>query len=248
MKKLRDYFIGDILAGTGDAFERARGILLWRLCAMFTIIFLLPIAGDLALGFGKAVVVHTTGYCLLLTMPFMMKKQHNIERSINWFFAICTCISLCTYMVLNPTNLDKIGIAWSTFFLVLSALMQRGITRIIYCCFLVWVPIIYVTLNTLLHGALTIEPIVQQGAENPPSFLILIPIVLSIYTVWTSTLTIEDAKRTIVEQKQIIDEKNKDIIDSIHYARRIQNSLLPTEKYLQRNLERLNKSEGTKSE
>ena len=42
-------------------------------------------------------------------------------------------------------------------------------------------------------------------------------------------------------QKEIIEEKNKDITDSIYYARRIQRSLLPPEKYIQKSLDRLKK-------
>ncbi len=42
-------------------------------------------------------------------------------------------------------------------------------------------------------------------------------------------------QKTIVEhQKQFVDEKQKEIMDSIHYAKRIQQSLLPTEKYIER--------------
>lgn len=40
-------------------------------------------------------------------------------------------------------------------------------------------------------------------------------------------------------QKEIIEGKNKDIIDSINYARRIQNSQLPTERYIEKSLNRL---------
>ncbi|MBA2610511.1 MAG: tetratricopeptide repeat protein [Bacteroidetes bacterium] len=39
-------------------------------------------------------------------------------------------------------------------------------------------------------------------------------------------------------QKIIIEEKHKEILDSIHYAKRIQTSLLPTEKYIDKNLRR----------
>lgn len=39
----------------------------------------------------------------------------------------------------------------------------------------------------------------------------------------------------------VIADKNKEILDSIQYAKRIQQSLLPTEKYIQRNLSRLKK-------
>jgi tetratricopeptide (TPR) repeat protein len=40
----------------------------------------------------------------------------------------------------------------------------------------------------------------------------------------------------ISRQKEMIEEKQKEILDSIHYARRIQRSLLPSEKYISRHL------------
>ncbi|MCC7232827.1 MAG: tetratricopeptide repeat protein [Bacteroidia bacterium] len=44
---------------------------------------------------------------------------------------------------------------------------------------------------------------------------------------------------TIAAQKKLVEEKQKDIIDSIHYAKRIQNSLIPGEKYIERQIQRL---------
>lgn len=46
-------------------------------------------------------------------------------------------------------------------------------------------------------------------------------------------------KQEVEHQKNIIEEKQKEIIDSITYAKRIQNSLLPTEKYIAANFKRL---------
>jgi tetratricopeptide (TPR) repeat protein len=49
-------------------------------------------------------------------------------------------------------------------------------------------------------------------------------------------------KRTnviIIEQKLLVEQKQKEVLDSIHYARRIQQSLFPTERYMERTLERL---------
>ena len=43
-------------------------------------------------------------------------------------------------------------------------------------------------------------------------------------------------KKLVIKQKTILEEKNKEIMDSIHYAKRIQTSLLPTEKYIERSL------------
>jgi tetratricopeptide (TPR) repeat protein len=52
---------------------------------------------------------------------------------------------------------------------------------------------------------------------------------------------IELKNKETEEQKKIIEEKNKDILDSIRYAKRIQQSLLPTEKYFERKFKQLNK-------
>ena len=48
-------------------------------------------------------------------------------------------------------------------------------------------------------------------------------------------------KKALSEQKKIVEDKNKDILDSILYAQRIQKSLLPTEKIITRNLKRMKK-------
>jgi tetratricopeptide (TPR) repeat protein len=47
-------------------------------------------------------------------------------------------------------------------------------------------------------------------------------------------------KKEVEKQKQAVEEKQKDILDSIHYARRIQRSLLPTERYIHKKLSELN--------
>jgi tetratricopeptide (TPR) repeat protein len=47
---------------------------------------------------------------------------------------------------------------------------------------------------------------------------------------------VERAKATIEKQKQMVEEKQKEIVDSIRYAKRIQQSLMPNEKYIERKL------------
>jgi tetratricopeptide (TPR) repeat protein len=48
------------------------------------------------------------------------------------------------------------------------------------------------------------------------------------------------------EQRHIVEAKQKEILDSIHYAKRIQRSLLPNETYFEKELNRLNKNEKKK--
>lgn len=49
------------------------------------------------------------------------------------------------------------------------------------------------------------------------------------------------SNQEITQQKDIIEEKQREILDSIHYARRIQRSLIPTDKYIDRMLSDLKK-------
>jgi tetratricopeptide (TPR) repeat protein len=52
---------------------------------------------------------------------------------------------------------------------------------------------------------------------------------------------IEKQKKEVEQQKHLVEEKQKEIVDSIQYARRIQRALITSEKYVDRNLERLRK-------
>ncbi|MDX2173788.1 MAG: tetratricopeptide repeat protein [Bacteroidota bacterium] len=51
---------------------------------------------------------------------------------------------------------------------------------------------------------------------------------------------ISKQKQEVERQKQLVEEHQKEILDSIHYAKRIQQSLLPTKKYLDKTIKRLN--------
>ncbi len=65
--------------------------------------------------------------------------------------------------------------------------------------------------------------------------ILLIVIAFAIFA-YRSFLQKQKANLEILKQKQIIEEKQKEILDSIHYAKRIQAALLPSEKYIDRNL------------
>lgn len=49
---------------------------------------------------------------------------------------------------------------------------------------------------------------------------------------------IEKQKAEAEKARALIEEKQKEILDSIHYAKRIQQSLLPSEKYIEKNLKK----------
>jgi serine phosphatase RsbU (regulator of sigma subunit) len=235
-QKFRHYFIGEYLQ-SGDVFEQARAIMLLQFSVMFLIFFTAPLAIDFAYGYHKAVILHLFTGSTLILFPFMIKWLRNLDRAINLFFIICFIASSFIFMMMNPASLDVIGISWTILFLFLSSLLQKGFPRLLYCFFLGWLPLLYVIINTWLEGAITWKWLEQPDVESPPVLMAFVPIILGMYAIRSYTRTLGVAKETILDQKSIIEEKNKSIHESISYARHLQEAILPPLSAIGSNLE-----------
>lgn len=71
--------------------------------------------------------------------------------------------------------------------------------------------------------------------------IVAIAIAVIAIIVFRSLRVTRQQKQIIEHQKELVEEKQLEILDSIHYAKRIQESLLPTEKYIDKNINRLRK-------
>lgn len=85
------------------------------------------------------------------------------------------------------------------------------------------------------------------AADNRRHFITLVAVsgvgvlLLLLAIVIFRSLRMNQKKNEIItRQKEIVEEKQKEILDSIHYAKRIQTALLPSERYLERNLNKIN--------
>jgi tetratricopeptide (TPR) repeat protein len=86
------------------------------------------------------------------------------------------------------------------------------------------------------------------SAENRKQRMILWSVVGGLFLmlafstfVYRSYLTKKKTNLEITTQKEIIEQKQKEILDSMYYARRIQRSLLPGEQYIARALKKTTK-------
>jgi serine phosphatase RsbU (regulator of sigma subunit) len=228
-QKLRNYFIGKHLNVT-DPFERANAIILYQFSVAFFLIFFLQLFSDIMMGFHKAAIKHSIDILLLAAMPFVIRNVRQLSFALNYFFFAVFITTFLATMMLNSERVDGLCVSRVMFFILMSALLQRGLARILFCCFFGWLPLFYVILNIKLNGALTWHWIVQPGTKENPVFPVFIPIILGTYAIWNHTKTIRRAKETIVSQKQLIEERNIAITDSINYAQRIQQARLPDKK------------------
>lgn len=66
--------------------------------------------------------------------------------------------------------------------------------------------------------------------EGNAKYMVVLPLLMNIYLVSEFVKSQSKAKARISSQNKELLEKNKEILDSIRYAHRIQKSLMPTEK------------------
>lgn len=74
--------------------------------------------------------------------------------------------------------------------------------------------------------------------------VILFSVLVSVFIffIYRSLKKVRTQKLEIEEKSRIVEEKQKEILDSIHYAKRIQLAQIPSEKQVEKNLTRLKKS------
>jgi hypothetical protein len=92
---------------------------------------------------------------------------------------------------------------------------------------------------------LTKENKIQDLELNKNKIIIYAAIALAVLlfvlvgAIYARFQTKKKANTVITRQKLILEEKQKEILDSINYAQRIQKALITSEKYIERNIDRL---------
>jgi len=87
----------------------------------------------------------------------------------------------------------------------------------------------------------------KNRERNILLFGALILIVFLIWAIWSfigkkrANAMLEEKNDLINKQKLLVEEKQKEILDSIHYAKKIQNAHLTSENYIQKSLNKLQK-------
>jgi len=226
MKQIELYFIGDLIRNTEDPFEKAKATLLLRFIFFFSLVFFLPIIGDVIYNFNKALVIHLFDGLMLLSFPFIIKYNKDFKKSLNLFFAISCIANLLITMCLNPLTFPPVSLSWTFLFISLGALMLNGRSRLFFVGFFLWLPVIYIFVNKHFDGVLLLDLIIEKNQPEAPLLIIVLPIILMIYALYVNTNTINKAQALIRQQKADIELKTREITDSIVYSKRIQNAIL----------------------
>lgn len=87
---------------------------------------------------------------------------------------------------------------------------------------------------------------VEKESDKKVQKVLLIAFIMALLLiafVIFALVKINKARKVIAFQKQIVEEKQKEVVDSINYAKRIQKALMPTEKYIEKVMSKYSKKD-----
>jgi len=236
-KKLQHYFIGGALAKTDDVFEQVKAEVLFNFTWFFFLTNLpylfVATKSPLHMSLGVGVLVS-------LLIVFIILRLRSDTRLATYFFLINFAIQIYGHFLINNGLFVIQGTLFSLLFVACGYLLLDrcwgftiGVAMIV-----TYIAGVYNITNNLALWSFP-ESMADPLEEGKFRYLAIIPLSLNIYLVSEFVKARQKAEKQLAEQKRMIEEKQKEILDSIHYAKRIQNALMPQEKYIARRLDRL---------
>jgi len=238
-KKFRDFFIGGALARTDDVFEQVKAEVLFN----FTWFFFLTNIPYLFVAYGKPLHLGM-GISVLIALAIVLvilRESSNVKMA-TYFFLFNFVVQDLGHYILNNGLLEAQGSLFALLFILCGYLLldrRWGLCIAIAMTGMQVIGIYNINSNRSLWEV--------PSELNDPSetgnlrYFSLIPMLLNIYLVSQFVKARQKAEKQLAERKRMIEEKQKEILDSIHYAKRIQKSLMPNEGHIGKILGRLQK-------
>ncbi len=181
-----------------------------------------------------------TTVAVITLLALLLSKKINIRNEILAFVPVLGVSLQNAYMwsVMDVPMLQKHALAYTTFFVAASML-------------LLWKPLWSITVLVInlianiiffhLLSSLTTQEILINGGMLVATVAVIFVVMEHSRYVLTKKeiigrLLLAESNKELALKNEIIEQKNKDITDSINYAKRIQYALLAHEQFLKENL------------
>jgi serine phosphatase RsbU (regulator of sigma subunit) len=235
MKKLKQWFIGDYLAETPDVFAKSKIELLYNYCFYYFILGLAFYIGLMFKGLHYHVYVVTIAVLGLLITPFILKYKRNL-RIASIVLIVQQLVVSALSIFLEQGKQDTTGGIWMAVFIAMALfLFERT-----------WGIILIIVMLGIGGAAVAMSKSVfipqSEKMWGTPDELLL-PLLLFIMIVWQFIKARAEAETHIRAQRlqleinsRELEVRNKDVTDSINYAKRIQYAVLPQEETIYRSI------------
>ena len=235
LKRFKSYFIGDILSKTDDVFEKVKVEVLFS----FTLFFLISNIPYAVTSFSLSslhISLGMTSLIALVCVLIILRKTKNVNWAI-YFYIFNHTIQNVAHFLMSNGVLKMTGILFFLLYILFGFLMLGrkwgiALTILVLCGFFIG------TYNELSDFSIFRFPPKYSDPQDIPAmrYFTIIPILLNVFLVSKFVKARSEAEVQIKNQKIKLESKNKDITDSINYARKIQRAVLPHEENIYRNI------------
>lgn len=224
---MKKYFLNEALLATDNVFEQSKINLVFNFIIIFLILISFQVGFYLYMGYTKPFALQLLGMAVLFLNLFLFRAKKNVQLFSGVFVGLTAFIGGVMSFMLNIDHYDAVGIAW-VFFLLLSAFLLVDGSLLYILLPLIFIPLIYSSSMSLFHeNIFYIEFLHQKNFEDAnKEFQMAIPLISSAYLLWNTQNVKKLAQQQIFGQKKTIEEKNKEIVQSIEYAQGIQSDFL----------------------
>jgi len=235
MKQLRNWLIGDYLSKTHNVFERAKINLTFNFAVFFLLQALVMYINLITHDLWYHLYFVSFGWVAMFFMLYILKTRQSIRlAAIVWLLQFII-IGTGT-MLIQGGGLDMMSGFWIMLELLFAYFTLGGkwaVVALIHVSSQIFVSILN---DIAFHGTLLDFGIPKEQKFDQAPVFTLIPFILCIYIITKFVSTRRKAEELVDDQNIQLEEKNKEITDSINYAQHIQKAILPSQEFISNHL------------
>jgi serine phosphatase RsbU (regulator of sigma subunit) len=235
MKQLRNWLIGDYLAKTHNVFERAKINLTFNFAVFFLLQALVMYINLITHHLWYHLYFVSFGWVAMFFMLYILKTRQSIKlAAIIWLLQFII-IGTGT-MLIQGGGMDMMSGFWIMLELLFAYFTLGGkwaMIALIHVSSQIFVSILN---DVEFHGTLLDLGVSKDQRFDQAPVFTLIPFMLCIYIITKFVSTRGKAEKLVDDQNVLLEEKNKEITDSINYAQHIQKAILPSQEFISNHL------------
>ncbi|MBI2259799.1 MAG: SpoIIE family protein phosphatase [Flavobacteriia bacterium] len=224
LKKIENYFIGDLLSKTEDVFDKAKITFLFYFI-LFIFIIAIPFVIQLYLqNYIYHLIINLFEIIVLISIFILFKKNATSKQIGLTFFGMDIIMSTVS-LIFQNANFDLQAGVWSILLILFCFFVLGNVWGLLSSLFIFVLFIACQPINGI--PALLNFNVPDNQVVPSEEVFITFPFLLIIYLVYYFIKTKLIAEKLIKKQQIEILEQKKDINDSILYAKKIQDAISP---------------------
>lgn len=224
MKNIKNYFVGAVLQKEVNEFSKARIHLVFNVLAFFFVLGIGFLGKLWADGMRYQFFLSLFGQSVLIS-AFVAMRRGNISWGA-WAILINHLVIALANIYLLEARIVLTAVVFNLMFVLFTFLALGNRVGLVIMGITVAMMVVQLV-EMQFPGSIVNWSVPQEMQLKDDVFAVLVPMAVITYILYISTKVRSAAEKQISRQRDELHEKNNEITDSINYAKRIQEAILP---------------------